>query len=92
MVFISVVEEEGRHLVNCLQASIKVVSTFVELEQTVKQDGSAAEHSSFCLLAFRRVGRAALKSAHLPLQIKTQKCPGEDMQNSLQGVFSYTSE
>lgn len=73
MVFISDVEEEGKHLVNCLQASIKVVSTFVELEQTVKQDSSAAEHSSFCPLPFRRVGGAGLKSAHLPLQIKTQK-------------------
>lgn len=47
MVFISLVEEEGKHLVNCLQASIKVVSTFVELEQTVKQVCSATEHGSF---------------------------------------------
>lgn len=87
MVFISDVEEESKHLVNCLQASIKVVSTFVELEQTVKQDGSAAEHSSFCPLGFRRVGRARLKPAHLPLQIKTQKWPGKE---SLQGVLSHT--
>jgi len=46
MVFISFVEEEGKHPDNCLQASIKVVSTFVELEQTVKQVMSAVRQST----------------------------------------------
>lgn len=46
MVFISFVEEEGKRLVNCLQASIKVVSTFVELDQTVKQVVSAVQQST----------------------------------------------
>lgn len=45
LVFISSVEEEGKHLVNCLQASIRVVSTFVELDQTVKQVVSAVQQS-----------------------------------------------
>lgn len=41
MVFISFVDEQGKRLVNCLQASTEVVSTFVELHQTVKQVSSA---------------------------------------------------
>ena len=46
MVFISFVEEEGKRLVNCLQASVKVVSTFAELDQTVRQVVSAVQKSA----------------------------------------------
>lgn len=46
LLFISFVEEEGKHRVKCLQASIKVVGTLVELEQTVKQVVSAMQQST----------------------------------------------
>lgn len=36
MVFISFADKEGKGMVNCLQAPIEVVSTFVELKQLSK--------------------------------------------------------